>query len=65
MQGKAAVSFKVITDQHPITLETLQAFKPVVNDLLGVAADVDKIAGMAKFKPVLKELNARTNGIFN
>ena len=65
MTGKPVVSFKVITDQHPITLETLQAFKPITAGLLGILADLDKIAAMPKFKPVLKELNARTNGIFN
>ena len=65
MTGKAVVSFKVITDQHPITLETLQAFKPITSGLLGLSANLDKISAMPKFKPVLKELNARTNGIFN
>ena len=65
MQGKPAVTFKVITDQHPITLETLQAFTPIVNDLLGQTVDMGKIAGMSKFKPVLKELNARSHGIYN
>ena len=65
MTGVPVVSFKVITDQHPITLETLQAFKPITSGLLAVSTDVDRIAGLPKFKPVLKELNARTNGIFN
>ena len=65
MQGKPAVTFKVITDQHPITLETLQAFTPIVNDLLGQTVNMGKIASMIKFKPVLKELNARSHGIYN
>ena len=36
MTGVPVVSFKVITDQHPITLETLQAFKPITSGLLAV-----------------------------
>ena len=66
MNGCSAIIVKAIVDQHFITTETLQAFAPVVSDILGIKdKDLSKIVGFKQFKPVLKELNAKKNGIFN
>ena len=64
MYGQAALSLKMIVDQHFITTETLQAFDVVVNGLFNNQYDFSKIFKAANFKTVLKELNAQTNGIF-
>ncbi len=67
MRGVSAVSFKAIVDQHFITTETLQAYTPVVSDLLpGLGTSkLDEIYKYKQFKPVLKEMNQKSNGIFN
>uniref|UniRef100_A0A7S3N2N3 Uncharacterized protein n=1 Tax=Strombidium inclinatum TaxID=197538 RepID=A0A7S3N2N3_9SPIT len=66
MLGKPAVSFKAIVDEHKVTSESMQAFTGIVNDLLGLSSvNMDEIFLMPKFRPVLKELNAVTHGIFS
>lgn len=65
MTGKPAITFKAIFDEHFITLETLRSFKPVLNDLLGLPVDFSKIQNMPEFKTVLKDVNAKKNGIFS
>ena len=65
MYGGAAISFKAIVEQHVITIESMQAFKPIVNELLGLNVDFEKINKMKQYKPVLKEMNAKKNGIFS
>ena len=57
MFGKSAVSFKVIVDQHYITIETLQAFD-ILLSFLGVQFDCGNLAKQANFKSVLKDMNA-------
>jgi len=67
MRGISAISIKAIVDQHFITSETLQAYTPVVSDLLpGLGTlKLDEIYNYKQFKPVLKEMNQKSNGIFN
>lgn len=66
MYGGAAITFKGVMDEHCITSEGLQAYTPVVAGLLGLKdVNMTEIFKCPKFKPVLKELNAKTNGIFN
>ena len=65
MYGKSAIGFKVVVEQHVITTETLQGFEPIVNGLLNQSYDFSKIFRAANFKSVLKEFNAKSNGIFN
>jgi hypothetical protein len=36
MTGKSVITFKAVFDEHFITLETLRAFKPIINDLIGL-----------------------------
>ena len=66
MYGSAAITFKGIMSEHCITTEGLQAYTPVVAGLLGLKdTNMTEIFKLPKFKPVLKELNAYKNGIFN
>ena len=65
MEGVSVVNFKVIVDEHRVTSESLQQFGPIVNDLFGHGANMDEVFLMKQFKPVLKELNAKSHGIFN
>ena len=65
MTGKSAITFKAIFDEHFITLETLRAFQPVVNDLVGLKVDFSNIQKMKEFRSVLKDSNAKKNGIFS
>ena len=65
MFGKAHLHIKMIVDQHTITTEILQGFQPVFTSLLSSGYDFDKITRDKNFKPILKELNAKTNGIFS
>lgn len=64
MMGKPALSLRCIVDQHVITTEILQSFAPVVNQLLNIEADLSNLSSFAKFRPVLKEMNQKKNGIF-
>ena len=36
MYGCAAITFKAIVEQHLITTESLQAYTPIVHNLLGL-----------------------------
>jgi hypothetical protein len=66
MYSCPVINFKVILEQHCVTSDGLRAFGPIVHNLLGCKdADMEGIHKYAAFKPVLKELNAKTNGIFN
>jgi len=66
MTGKSAISFKAVFDEHFITLESLQSYKSIVNDLLGLKQiDFANLHKMKEFKSVLKDVNAKKNGIFN
>ena len=65
MRGTPAIGLKVITNEHRVTSEGLQGFEPIVKDLLGMKdAKMDEIYRYPQFKPVLKELNAISNGIY-
>jgi hypothetical protein len=63
MMGKPAISLKMIVDQHVITTEILQSFAPLVS-ILNIPVDLQKITSMGQFRPVLKEMNQKKNGIF-
>jgi hypothetical protein len=66
MYGTGAITFKAVMDEHCITTEGLQAYTPIVAGLMGLKdVNMTEIFKFAKFRPVLKELNAKTNGIFN
>lgn len=65
MHGKSAIALKLIVDEHSVTKEILQAFEPVYNGVLGQNYDFANINKAANFKTVLKDVNARQNGIFN
>lgn len=67
MQGLGAIAVKQVVDQHCVTLESLQSMAPILKDLLAMAdADkaLDNLTSSKSFRPVLKELNAKTNGIY-
>jgi xanthine/uracil permease len=65
MYGQAAAAVVVITNEHSVTKEILEAFTPLVNGPMNLSLDLSLIARNPQFKPVLKELNAKSNGIFN
>ena len=46
MYGGSAISFKAIVEQHVVTIESMQAFRPIFNDLLGLNVDFDKLPKM-------------------
>lgn len=67
MQGLGAIAVKQIVDQHCVTLESLQSMAPIARDLFGLPdADkaLDNLTSSKSFRPVLKELNAKKNGIY-
>ena len=66
INGLSAACINAIIDAHYISAETLQAFAPVVNEVLKIAdAKIDQISRYPSFKSVLKEANTRNNNIFN
>ena len=65
MTGSSAILFKAILDQHVITSESLQAFGPVLKNVLGIDTDLTEVYRMKSFKKVLLEMNAKKNGIYN
>ena len=66
MYGRVSITFKAVMDEHCITTESLQAYTPILAGFLGLNdVNMTEIFKMPKFKPVLKELNAKSNGIFN
>ena len=66
IKGYSAAVLTAIVDSHYVTSETLQAYGPIVNELLQVQnADLKTIAKFAMFKDVLKEENNRSHNIFN
>lgn len=66
MNGLSAAHFVAVVDSHYVTSETLQAFSPVVEQVLGIShvkmSEIHKAAG---FKEVLKEVNNRSHNIYN
>ena len=64
MYGISGFSVTVITDSHSVTVETMQAFKPVL-EKLGLPSDLDAIATKPDFRTVLKDANQRSNVIFS
>ena len=66
INGLSAACVNAIIDAHYISAETLQAFAPVVNDVLQLAdAKIDQISRYPAFKTVLREANTRSNNIYN
>ena len=66
INGVSAACINSIIDAHYISAETLQAFAPIVNDVLQIPdANLDQISRYPAFKAVLKEANTRGNNIFN
>lgn len=64
MYGKAGYQVTVITDGHYVTVEAMQAFKPVLARL-GLPNDVETILQKPNFRPIVKEANTRSNAIFS
>ena len=64
LRGISGYQVTVITDGHFVTVESMQAFKPVL-ERLGLANDVESIAQRPSFRQVLKEANQRANSIFS
>lgn len=65
MYGQSAACVVLLEDEHSVTKEILQSFAPIVNGSLGLTHDLNLIAKNPMFKPVLKEMNCKSNGIFN
>jgi len=66
INGLSAACVNAIIDAHYISAETLQAFAPVINDVLQLAdAKIDQISRYPAFKTVLREANTRSNNIYN
>lgn len=58
LNGIPAAKFVSIVDSHYVTSETLQAFAPLVHEVLGVeAANLNEVHRMPGFKEALKEAN--------
>lgn len=64
MTGKSAYQVTVITDGHYVTVEAMQAYKPVLSRL-GLPNDTEGILQKPNFRPVVKEANQRSNAIFS
>ena len=66
MYGLSAAHFVAVVDSHYVTSETLQAFSPIVDQVLGLSnvkmSEIHKAPG---FKEVLKEVNNRSHNIYN
>ena len=64
MYGKPGFQVTVITDGHYVTVEAMQAFKPVLTKL-GLPDGVDSLLSKPNFRPIVKEANQRSNAIFS
>lgn len=64
MRGLSAYQVTVITDGHYVTVESMQAFKPIL-ERTGLPCDVDSISAKPTFRQVLKEANQRSTSIFS
>lgn len=64
MNGLPAMAATVMTDSHYVTVESMQAYKPVLSKL-GVPDAVDDIFMKPNFRPILKDANQRSNAIFS
>ena len=64
MNGLSAYQVTVITDGHFVTVESMQAFKPVLARL-GLPSDVDTIINRPTFRQIVKDANQRSNAIFS
>ena len=65
MKGMSAAVIVGIVDSHYVTAELLQAYGPIINELLEINVDLKGISKHKKFKEVLKEENSRSHNIFN
>jgi len=64
MNGKSAYQVTVITDGHYVTVEAMQAYKPVLARL-GLPCDTEGILQKPNFRAIVKEANQRSNAIFS
>ena len=64
MYGLSGYQITVITDGHYVTVESMQAFKPVLAHH-GLPSDVDEIFSKPTFRETLKDANQRSNSIFS
>ncbi len=64
MYGLSAMAATVMTDSHYVTVESMQAFKPILTKL-GLPDGVDNIFEKPTFRPTLKDANQRGNAIFS
>ena len=64
MFGISAYQTTAIAESHYVTVESMQAFKPVLTKL-GLPDDVEEIFSRPTFRQVLKDANQRKNAIFS
>jgi len=66
MFGISAAAIHAIVDSHYVSAETLQAFAPVLTEVLQVTdSNIEQVGRLSSFKTVLKEANNRSNNIYN
>ena len=66
MNGVPAACFTAIVDSHYVTSETMAAYAPVFQQVLGINdIDFGNLTKYKAFKDVLKEENSRGHNIFN
>lgn len=66
VNGLSAACINAIVDSHYVTAETLQAFAPVLHEVLEIRdSKIDQVSRLPSFKAVLKDVNNRNNNIFN
>ena len=64
MNGFPAMQITAITDGHYVTVESMQAYKPVLVKL-GLQSDVEGILRRPTFRQIVKDANQRSNAIFS
>ena len=63
--GVPAALLRAVLDSHQVGIETMQAFEPVVNGLLGLKIDMNNFFKFKKFREVVKEANTSNHNIYN
>lgn len=64
MSGLSGFQVTAITEGHSVTVESMQAFKPVLSKL-GLPDDVEDIFSKPTFRQTLKDVNQRSTAIFS
>ena len=64
MYGLPAYQVTVITERHYVTLESLQAFKPLL-EKTGLPSAVETLPQRPNYRQIVHEANQRSNAIFS